>query len=887
MACEIALHESLPVHPSILQFEHSFEDATNVYILTEFCPGSTLFTYLQNNYPTGISESQARPIFLSLVQAVSFLHLHGILHRDLKLTNVLLTDTLQVRLADFGLATKLSDVSQDQEMTMCGTPNYISPEIVRRLPYGLASDVWSMGCILVTLLTGRPPFQGDHISETLQLVAKGIHRPLPRGSSRDAKHLVDSILQVDSTRRLNMAEILVHPFLASSAAQRDIQTVSLSDSFASMYPGTSVGDPHYSQKVPISLGGQFSSMNPFRRMPVLPKLARKDQPMCASRFSSDIRSTSDHTETYPATEREPYFGGVPDSYCNRVGQLRAHGYQRTQRNESMPRESDTILIPPEGREPNLLARCRTLSNSSDASEASEPYKKHKQVLSHHQRSCTRPDEIHHERQQSSAPMDRDESMARCRQNEWENLQSKNDHFYNEAQARAYEQATLRQEGRTDVGRHTRNYSAELFPPVGRQVTHTRARSEHPQYQNAFGSGALYEGQTTHAFPQASDTRPTMNEPIVSFKDDLQYLPTGLDSIRSSEFDHPDGAHRQSAGTIPGATRGRKTSPATSMTRFRSPIKSNSKVAGVHQVDFLQIVDDIVQVGDPKPERQITPDITSDDRSSQFVDKYRFSTADLRPTCQSTKHGSISILESGEVSVAFTKETRKYLFSSDGGQISLVEENGATKAFSLAELPARYLLAYRYASKFVNVIRSRTVKIALDSSSAKCRLYYNDTFEIALSKYKKKVTFCPKTRSAKVADHDSVLWKGQLDAVDPSVRDLVRQGLVWWGRCKDALTEPPDQMEARASTVQYTPADESATSGARFVDGQGWCERREDGKLWVFFFLDGVSLGLDTEKRTAVLTSAENERTGYALKQGLPDAVRDKLKIASRAMREFV
>ena len=76
----------------------------------------------------------------------------------MKLSNLLLSHKFDLKIADFGLAVKLVDPHGEQK-TMCGTPNYLSPEIVSRLPYGLSSDVWSLGCMMVTLLTGNPPFQ--------------------------------------------------------------------------------------------------------------------------------------------------------------------------------------------------------------------------------------------------------------------------------------------------------------------------------------------------------------------------------------------------------------------------------------------------------------------------------------------------------------------------------------------------------------------------------------------------------------------------------------------------------------------------------------------------------------------------------------------------------
>lgn len=93
-----------------------------------------------------------------MAECVAFLHKHGILHRDLKLGNIMVSQGTKVKIGDFGLAVKLEDLQEERE-TICGTPNYISPEIVARQPYGTQSDLWSLGCVLYAMLVGKPPFE--------------------------------------------------------------------------------------------------------------------------------------------------------------------------------------------------------------------------------------------------------------------------------------------------------------------------------------------------------------------------------------------------------------------------------------------------------------------------------------------------------------------------------------------------------------------------------------------------------------------------------------------------------------------------------------------------------------------------------------------------------
>lgn len=82
------------------------------------------------------------------------------MHRDLKLSNILITEDNPriLKIIDFGLAVQLQDFNEERE-TLCGTPNYISPEVIQNRPYGLQTDLWSLGCIMYALMTGTPPFE--------------------------------------------------------------------------------------------------------------------------------------------------------------------------------------------------------------------------------------------------------------------------------------------------------------------------------------------------------------------------------------------------------------------------------------------------------------------------------------------------------------------------------------------------------------------------------------------------------------------------------------------------------------------------------------------------------------------------------------------------------
>jgi polo-like kinase 4 len=153
---EVAIQSRLK-HPSILELLTFFEDENFVYLVLELCENGELARFLKNHNRV-FSEEEARSIFEQVVSGTLYLHSHGIMHRDLTLANLMLTRDMNVKIGDFGLATLVHSPGGAQHMTMCGTPNFISPEVATRSSHGLEADVWGLGCLLYTLLVGRPPF---------------------------------------------------------------------------------------------------------------------------------------------------------------------------------------------------------------------------------------------------------------------------------------------------------------------------------------------------------------------------------------------------------------------------------------------------------------------------------------------------------------------------------------------------------------------------------------------------------------------------------------------------------------------------------------------------------------------------------------------------------
>merc|ERR1719481_156701 len=208
MSQEIRLHKAVS-HLHLVKLFSYFEDPNFVYIVLELCRKRSLMELHKRR--KAITEPESRYFMHQILLGVLYLHDNKIIHRDLKLGNVFLNDNMEVKIGDFGLATKV-DYDGERKRTLCGTPNYIAPEVLGKKGHSYEVDVWSLGCILYTLLVGKPPFETQTLKDTYSRIKRNEYH-IPSRVGPLAKNLIQKLLQHDPDKRPSVAEILGDDFM--------------------------------------------------------------------------------------------------------------------------------------------------------------------------------------------------------------------------------------------------------------------------------------------------------------------------------------------------------------------------------------------------------------------------------------------------------------------------------------------------------------------------------------------------------------------------------------------------------------------------------------------------------------------------------------------------
>ena len=183
-------------HPFIVQLVGlNFDDPKYLYFIIEYVQGGELFTLLRNrgSFPL----EQAKFYIAHIITIFEYLHGKNIIYRDLKPENILINKNGYLKLTDFGFAKYLNN---EKTYTLCGTPEYLAPEIILNKGHGKPVDWWTMGILLYEMLVGIDPFSDDDPMKTYQKIIKGKIN-FPKDFDKNAKSLIKHLLTADTTKR--------------------------------------------------------------------------------------------------------------------------------------------------------------------------------------------------------------------------------------------------------------------------------------------------------------------------------------------------------------------------------------------------------------------------------------------------------------------------------------------------------------------------------------------------------------------------------------------------------------------------------------------------------------------------------------------------------------
>ncbi|KAG8187954.1 hypothetical protein JTE90_027724 [Oedothorax gibbosus] len=194
-------------HPNILRLYGYFYDDSRVYLVLEYAPGGELFKVLQRSKK--FDEKTAAGYVLKIGRALQYCHSKNIIHRDIKPENLLVGQKGELKIADFGWSVH---APSSRRTTLCGTLDYLAPEMLDNKPYNEKVDLWCLGVLCYEFLVGKPPFEAECTKATYALIRRVAVR-YPHHVSAEARDFINGLLKKDPAERMSVEDVLQHPWV--------------------------------------------------------------------------------------------------------------------------------------------------------------------------------------------------------------------------------------------------------------------------------------------------------------------------------------------------------------------------------------------------------------------------------------------------------------------------------------------------------------------------------------------------------------------------------------------------------------------------------------------------------------------------------------------------
>nr|XP_056703623.1 serine/threonine-protein kinase PAK 4 isoform X1 [Euleptes europaea] len=203
-------------HENVVEMYNSYLVGDELWVVMEFLEGGALTDIVTH---TRMNEEQIAAVCLAVLKALSVLHAQGVIHRDIKSDSILLTHDGRVKLSDFGFCAQVNK-EVPRRKSLVGTPYWMAPELISRLPYGPEVDIWSLGVMVIEMVDGEPPYFNEPPLKAMKMIRdnlppklKNVHKVSP-----SLKGFLDRLLVRDPAQRATANELLKHPFLGKAGA---------------------------------------------------------------------------------------------------------------------------------------------------------------------------------------------------------------------------------------------------------------------------------------------------------------------------------------------------------------------------------------------------------------------------------------------------------------------------------------------------------------------------------------------------------------------------------------------------------------------------------------------------------------------------------------------